>query len=76
MTGDTFTETVTIPADVAIELSELLDFLADWLRSAPRMVSCDFERFVGWDDYGIEELRTTLGRWSDRLLALPLDPIR
>lgn len=74
MTGDT--ETVTIPAAVANELSELLDFLSDWLRSAPRMVSCDFERFVGSDAYSIEELRSTLGRWSDRLLALPLDAIR
>jgi hypothetical protein len=72
----TDTETVSVDADAAIELSELLDFISDWLTSAPRMVSCDFERFVGADGYTIDELRATLGRWSTRLLALRLDPIR
>jgi hypothetical protein len=72
----TNTETVTIDADAAIELSEMLDFIADWLTSAPRMISCDFERFVGADGYTIDELKVTLGRWSNRLLALPLDPVR
>lgn len=70
------TETVSIDADAAIELSELLDFIADWLTSAPRMVGCDFERFVGADAYTIDELRTTLGRWATHLLRLPLDPVR
>lgn len=80
MTGDHINgghiDTVSVPADDAIELSELLDFISDWLTSAPRMVACDFERFVGADAYSIEELRSTLGRWSNRLLRLPLDPIR
>ena len=72
----TTNETVTIDADAAIELSEMLDFISDWLSSAPRLVGCDFERFVGADGYTIDELKATLGRWSNRLLALPLDRVR
>jgi hypothetical protein len=78
MTGDHIetVDKVSIPADDAIELSELLDFLADWLTTAPRMVACDFERFVGAESYSIDELRSRLGRWSNRLLRLPMEPIR
>lgn len=72
----TGTETVSIDAGAAIELSEVLDFIADWLTTAPRMVACDLERFAGSDDYTVDELARTLGRWSSHLLGLRLDPVQ
>jgi hypothetical protein len=59
-----------VPIDDAVELSELLEFICDWLTSAPRIVRCDLERFVGAEDYSIDELRATLSGWSARLLRL------
>lgn len=77
MTNDaTLNQTVGIDIDDAIELSELLDFISDWLTSAPRMVRADFERFVGADAYSIDELRATLAAWSNRLLTARLGQLR
>jgi hypothetical protein len=73
---DTTIDAISVVADDAIELAELLDFIADWLTSAPRMVACDFERFVGADDYTVAELRTCLTRWSTKLLTTRMDPAR
>jgi hypothetical protein len=62
--------TVAITAEDAIELSELLDFVADWVRAAPATVACDFARFVGaGSDYSTAELHRRLVGFSSLLLA-------
>lgn len=61
--------TIRIDVDDAIELSEVLGFVSDWLTNARGVVGDDFERFVGSHRYPMADLASDLSRWSTRLLA-------
>jgi hypothetical protein len=51
------------PSD-AVELAELLTFLADWLSGSQRQTLADnLTAFVGHDRYNIDELRNDLHRF-------------
>jgi hypothetical protein len=48
----------------AIELAELLQFLADWLASDHDHLDASLQAFVGDAAYGIQQLRGDLNRFS------------
>ncbi|MDQ6850480.1 MAG: hypothetical protein M3070_11060 [Actinomycetota bacterium] len=48
----------------AIELAELLTFLADWLSGSQQHILADsLAAYVGHDTYNVDELRTDLHRF-------------
>jgi hypothetical protein len=49
--------------DDATELSELLDFLGDWLDTDTELLAASLRRFVGTDGYDLTELRQDLARF-------------
>jgi hypothetical protein len=54
---------VSLDAEDAVELGEFLEFLHDWVDSAPA-VAQSLARFVGSDGYGLEDLRADLARFA------------
>lgn len=51
------------PAD-AVELGELLEFLADWLVDGGELLAASLGRFVGSAAYDVDELRADLARFA------------
>jgi hypothetical protein len=47
----------------AVELAELLEFLADWLESDRANLTASLARFVGSPDYGPDTLRSDFARF-------------
>ena len=56
--------TINIDPTDALELGQLLDFLADWLDADPEDLAPSLARFVGNPAYSIEQLRTDLQRYT------------
>jgi hypothetical protein len=48
----------------AVELAELLGFLADWLASDPSRLGASLLTFVGHPAYGTPQLRADLHRFA------------
>ena len=48
----------------AVELAELLGFLADWLASDPSRLGASLLAFVGHPAYGTPQLRDDLHRFA------------
>ena len=48
----------------AAELTELLQFLAQWLARDPGRLSASLEQFVGHPAYNLSELRQDLNRFT------------
>jgi hypothetical protein len=48
----------------ALELGEMLEFIADWLRADRRRLAASLARFVGSDAYRIDELAADLERFA------------
>ncbi len=59
------TETTCVPLrpDEAMELGEMLEFVADWLEAAPPAVAESLSSF-GHPSYPLTELRTDLMRFA------------
>lgn len=55
---------VCLDAGDAVELGELLEFLAGWLAREGDHLAGAFSRFVGNAGYDIEDLRTDLSRFA------------
>jgi len=61
---------ITLSAEEAFELSELLDFVACWVRSAPPTLAWEFASFVGEEsDYSLTELSERLVFFASLLLT-------
>lgn len=58
------TRPVSMDADDAVELGQLLEFLIDWLRQNDECLADSFRRFVGTDGYDIHELRSDLASFT------------
>jgi hypothetical protein len=55
---------VNLELSDAVELAELLTFLADWLTSSQRQtVAASLAAFVGHDTFGVDELAADLHRF-------------
>jgi len=48
----------------AVELTELLQFLAEWLARDPGRLGASLEQFVGHPAYNVGELRQDLHRFT------------
>ena len=55
---------LSLAADDAMELGQLLQFLDDWLAIAHGPVNESLTSFVGCDAYGVQSLRDDLARFS------------
>jgi len=53
----------TLDTGDAIELAEMLQFLADWLAADPDRLDASLTRFVGHPAYGASQLRADLHRF-------------
>jgi hypothetical protein len=53
---------VRLAASDATELTELLNFLIDWINSDGQHLSASLQRFVGNSAYGTAALQTDLAR--------------
>jgi hypothetical protein len=53
-----------LDAGDAVELAELLQFLAEWLARDPGRLGASLEAFVGHPAYNIGELRQDLNRFT------------
>ncbi|MEV4123399.1 hypothetical protein [Nocardia sp. NPDC049707] len=51
----------------AIELAEMLTFIADWLASTDPIIVQSFNAFVGSDSYTLTDLRASLDRFVGML---------
>jgi hypothetical protein len=54
---------VKLDAADAAELSEMLQFLSQWLARDPARLAASLEQFVGHPAYGITQLREDLERF-------------
>ena len=54
----------TLDTGDAIELAELLQFLAGWLARDPGRLGASLEAFVGHPAYGTAQLRQDLNRFT------------
>jgi hypothetical protein len=54
---------VSLAAEDAMELGQLLQFLDDWLAAGHGPVSESLTRFVGCESYDLESLRGDLARF-------------
>jgi hypothetical protein len=54
---------VTLNANDAAELAEMLEFLAAWLERDPGRLGASLEDFVGHPAYNTGQLRADLGRF-------------
>jgi hypothetical protein len=54
---------VTLNANDAAELAEMLQFLADWLKRDPGRLAASLEDFVGHPAYNTRQLREDLDRF-------------
>lgn len=54
---------VTLRADDALELAELLEFLSDWIEDNYERASRPLNLFTAWG-YDIDELRRDLARFA------------
>jgi len=64
------TAPVTLTPDEAIELGEMLEFIADWLTDAPGAIAESLHRF-GSETYGVGDLRAELLRFAFLLGTSP-----
>ena len=55
---------VCLDAADAVELGELLEFLADWLVGGGELLAASLGRFVGIGAYDVDELRADLARFA------------
>ena len=55
---------VTLNTNDAAELAEMLQFLADWLKSDPGRLGASLEDFVGHPAYNTRQLREDLHRFT------------
>jgi hypothetical protein len=55
---------VSLAAEDAMELGQLLQFLDDWLSTGHGPVSESLTRFVGCESYHLESLRGDLARFT------------
>ena len=55
---------VALDGGDAVELGELLEFLAGWLDRDGDLLAGSFRRFVGCDGYDLDELRADLSRFA------------
>lgn len=52
-------------AEDAVELTEMLSFIRDWLGGTDaEMLAASFRRFMGTDGYDLAELRSDLARFT------------
>lgn len=58
---------VTLRADDAVELAELLEFLATWLDATDRRIDLELLRFTGSMAYNLNELLADLARFVSLL---------
>jgi hypothetical protein len=54
---------VKLNAADAAELAEMLQFLSEWLARDPGHLAASLAQFVGHPAYGLDELRSDLGRF-------------
>jgi hypothetical protein len=59
----------------AVELAELLGFLADWLASDPSRLGASLLAFVGHPAYGTPQLRDDLHRFAFLLGGIDGEPL-
>ena len=55
---------VCLDADDAIELGELLGFIADWVTSDRECLTDSFGRFLGSDGYDVDQLCADSSRFG------------
>jgi hypothetical protein len=53
-----------LAAEHALDLGEMLEFIADWLRADRRRLEASLARFIGSDGYRIDELAADLERFA------------
>ncbi|MGO9149743.1 MAG: hypothetical protein ACLP1E_16535 [Acidimicrobiales bacterium] len=58
---------VCLDAGDAVELSEVLEFIGDWLVSDHEILAMSLGRFVGSGDYEVEEFRADVLRLAGLL---------
>ena len=66
---------VTLNANDAAELAEMLEFLADWLERDPGRRCAALEDFVGHPAYNTSQLRVDLARFVFLLGGSDGEPI-
>jgi hypothetical protein len=55
---------VNLALDDAVELTELLQFIDNWLANDPGQLNESLHRFVGHPAYNVTQLRTALARFN------------
>jgi hypothetical protein len=55
---------VTLRAEDAVELAELLEFLATWLDTTDRRIDLELLRFTGSMAYNLNDLLADLARFA------------
>lgn len=58
------TPSLSLRLDEAQELGELLEFVRDWLGSAPPVVGAAFAAFVGAPGYDLDDLRADCAKFA------------
>jgi hypothetical protein len=66
---------VTLNANDAAELAEMLQFLADWLQRDPGRLGASLEDFVGHPAYNTSQLRADLDKFIFLLGGSDGEPI-
>jgi hypothetical protein len=66
---------VTLNANDAAELAEMLQFLGDWLKRDPGRLGASLEDFVGHPAYNTSQLRDDLDRFVFLLGGSDGEPI-
>lgn len=62
---------VTLAADDAVELIEILDFLREWFDRDRAQLDASLARHMGWTTSSLGSLRDDLGRIIDALGGRP-----
>ncbi len=55
---------VSLNAEDAVELGEMLEFLHDWTGHIPAVLTQSLACFVGGDGYTLEDLQADLARFA------------
>jgi hypothetical protein len=66
---------VTLNANDAADLAEMLQFLADWLNREPGRLGASLEDFVGHPAYNTRQLREDLDRFVFLLGGSDANPL-